>query len=74
MSRGGFPCSVQAWVMEWSGVAHALHFVLTPRPNQAGSLQGSSHVSGNILAADDLENGSGWQQSKQNWALPAVVG
>ena len=52
----------------------ALHFVLTPRPNQAGSLQGSSHVSGNILAADDLENGSGWQQSKQNWALPAVVG
>jgi hypothetical protein len=36
--------------------------------------QNSSHVSGNILAADDLENGSGWQQSKQNWALPAVVG
>ena len=71
---GVFPCSDLMWVMKWSGVEYALHFVLMPRPNQAGSLQGSSHVSGNILAADDLENGSGWQQSKQNWALPAVVG
>ena len=43
-------------------------------PNQAGSLQGSRCVSSDILTANDPGTGSGWQQSKQNWALPAVVG
>ena len=43
-------------------------------PNQASSLQGLRCVSNEILAVDDLGIGSGWQQSKQNWALLAVVG
>jgi len=43
-------------------------------PDQAGSLQGSCGVSCNILAVNDPGIGSGWQQSKQHWALPAVVG
>ena len=48
--------------------------MLMDYPNQAGSLQGSHGVERDILAVDDLGIGSGWQQSKQNWALPAVVG
>ena len=44
------------------------------RPNQAGSLQGCLRVNEGSLAANDLGTGSGWQQSKQNWALPAVMG
>ena len=43
-------------------------------PDQAGSLQGSRDVSCDILAVNDSGNGSGWQQSKQNWALLAVMG
>ena len=43
-------------------------------PDQAGSLQGSRSVSCNLLAANDPGIGSGWQQSKQNWTLLAVVG
>ena len=43
-------------------------------PDQAGSLQGSCSVSCNLLAANDPGIGSGWQQSKQNWTLLAVVG
>jgi hypothetical protein len=43
-------------------------------PNQADRPQGSHHVSDGILAANDPGIGSGWQQSKQNWARPAVVG
>ena len=43
-------------------------------PNQASSLQGSRCVSNDILSANDPGTGSGWQQSKQNWVLPAVVG
>ena len=43
-------------------------------PDQAGSLQGSRSVSCDLLAANDLGIGSGWQQSKQNWTLLAVVG
>ena len=33
-----------------------------------------TRVSCDILAANDLGTGSGWQQSKQNWVLLAVVG
>ena len=43
-------------------------------PNQADRPQGSHHVSDGILVANDLDIGPGWQQSKQNWARPAVVG
>merc|ERR1712012_54615 len=41
---------------------------------KAGSLQGAQGVSSGILAAHNPGTGSGWQQSKQNWVLPAVVG
>ena len=54
--------------------AHVLPSVLKICPNQATSLQGSHGVRCDILAANDLGNGSGWQQNKQNWALLAVVG
>ena len=43
-------------------------------PDQAGSLQGLHGVSCETLAVDDPGTGSGWQKSKKNWALPAVVG
>jgi len=43
-------------------------------PNQASRPQGYHHVNGDTLAANDLDIGSGWQQSKQNWARLAVVG
>jgi hypothetical protein len=43
-------------------------------PNQADSLQGLQGGNVEALAANDLGIGSGWQQSKQNWALSAVVG
>ena len=43
-------------------------------PNQTGGLQGLHHVSGDGLAVEKLGIGSGWQQSKQNWLPPAVMG
>ena len=72
---GGFDLLLpRGWVMECSGVQHVLCGMMIVHPNQAGSLQGLHGVSRVILAANDPESGSGWQQSKQNWALPAVVG
>ena len=53
---------------------HVLQTVQKACPNQACSLQGSRDVSCDSLAANDLGTGSGWQQSRQNWALLAVVG
>ena len=41
-------------------------------PDQADRPQGSHRVSDGILAANDPGTGSGWQQSKQNWARPAL--
>ena len=67
-------CYVLDWVLAGKGAPHALHSVCMLRPNQAGGLQGSLIVRRDILAANDLGNGSGWKQSKQNWALPAVAG
>ena len=43
-------------------------------PDQGSSLQGSHGASCGILAVNDPGTGTGWQQSKQNWALLAVVG
>ena len=60
--------------MECQGALQVLQVMSMVCPNQADSLQGSRGVNGDILAANDLGIGSGWQQSKQNWALPAVVG
>ena len=53
---------------------HVLWLMWMAYPNQADSLQGFCSVNCTILAANDPGIGSGWQQSKQNWALPAVVG
>ena len=60
--------------MECIGAQHVLLCMLMVLPDQAGSLQGSPGVSRVFLAADDPGTGSGWQQSKQSWALLAVVG
>ena len=48
--------------------------MLMAHPIQAGSLQGLHGVSCGALAVNDLETGSGWQQSKQTWVLLAVMG
>ena len=43
-------------------------------PLQSGSLQGLYSVKGVDLAGSLPGIGSGWQQSKQDWGLPAVMG
>lgn len=48
--------------------------LMAETPDQASSLQGSHGASYGILAVNDPGTGTGWQQSKQNWALLAVVG
>ena len=63
-----------ARVVECLGTRYVLRAVLMAYPEQACSLQGSHGVNCDILAANDLGIGSGWQQSKQNRALLAVVG
>ena len=63
-----------AWVMECSRACQVLHGMLMAHPIQADSLQGLHGVSRDALAVNDLGTGLGWQQSKQNWALPAVMG
>lgn len=68
------PRPVKCWCRECCGAKHVMHPVWMAYPNQAGSLQGSQHVSADNLAVKYLGIGSGWQQSKQNWDLPAVVG
>ena len=60
--------------MKCQGSQYVLQAMLMVYPNQAGGLQGSHGVSCDILAVNDLGIDLGWQQSKQNWALPAVVG
>ena len=72
-SAGGSPVPC-GWEMECQGALQVLQVMSMVCPNQADSLQGSRGVNGDILAANDLGIGSGWQQSKQNRALPAVVG
>ena len=56
------------------GSQHVLWIMWMAHPNQADRPQGSHHVSDGLLTANDPGIGSGWQQSKQNWARPAVVG
>ena len=65
-------CGARAW--ECAGAQHVLPCMWILRPNQASSLQGCRGVNGAILAVKNWGIGSGWQQSKQNWALRAVVG
>ena len=68
------PVAFGTMVMKCGETVHVLQTVLMAYPDQVSSLQGSCGVSCNILAANDLGIGSGWQQSRQNWALLAVVG
>ena len=62
------------WVMKCISSQHILLSMLMTLLSQAGSLQGPPGVSQVALAVNDLGSGSGWQQSKQNWTLPAVLG
>ena len=73
---GGIQSSVAywGWVLKCIGAQQVLWIMSMAHPNQADRPQGSHHVSDGILVANDLDIGSGWQQSKQNWARPAVVG
>ena len=68
------PLSLRNLVVDCEGTVHVLQIVLMAYPDQASSLRGARGVSCDILAANDLGTGSGWQQSKQNQALLAVVG
>ena len=69
------PCHPNGgWVMKYQALQHVLHLMWMAHPNQADSLQGPQGGNVEVLAANDLGIGSGWQQSKQNWALSAVVG
>ena len=43
-------------------------------PNQTGGPQGHCNVNCDGLAANDVDNGSGWQQSRQNHTPLAVMG
>ena len=52
--------------MKCEETEQVLQTVLMAYPGQASSLQGSHGADCDILAANDLGNGSGWQQSKQN--------
>ena len=61
-------------MVDCEGAPQILLAVLMAYPDQARSLQGSQGVSLDILVVNDLGTGSGWQQSKQNQALLAVVG
>ena len=60
--------------MEGSGIMYALLSMWMVFPNQAAGLQGFPCVNRDLLAVNDLGIGSGWQQSKQNQMLAAVVG
>ena len=63
-----------AGVLECQETQYVLQTMLMIHPDQASSLQGLCGVSSSILAVNDPGTGTGWQQSKQNWALLAVVG
>ena len=73
---GGIQSSVacRGWVLKYVGAQQVLWIMSMAHPNQADRPQRSHHVSDGILAVNDLGIGSGWQQSKQNGARPAVVG
>ena len=63
-----------AWTWKRIGALYVLLRMWMFCPNQASSLQGCHRVSGASLAVENWGNGSGWQQSRQNSVLLAVVG
>ena len=62
------------WAQEYGGSHYVLLCMWILHPNQASSLQGCHGVNHAILAVKNWGIGSGWQQSKQNSVLLAVVG
>ena len=71
---GSFFCDSGDWSWKCSGVHHVLSSMWILCPNQVSSLQGSHGVNRVFLAVENRGTGSGWQQSKQNSVLLAVVG
>ena len=71
VSCGPRACGVEVW---GDTAAHVQQTVLMANPGQAISLQGSCGVNQGAPAASELGTGPGWQQSRQNRALRAVVG
>ena len=65
---------VGVWLAEHCGQMHALRSMSMACPFRASSLQGHTCVSRSGLANNDPGTGPGWQQSRQNWTLLAVVG
>ena len=51
-----------------------LHVMWMAQPGEASSMQGGLSVNCDILAGIAPGIGSGWQHSKQSWALVAVAG
>ena len=73
MNRSAFAVPPECAV-ECAGNLHAPWIMWMALPHQSGRRQGVRSASCNLLAIEDLGIGSGWQQSKQYWALPAVIG
>ena len=63
-----------AWAWKCIGAQYVLLCMWMLCPNQASSLQGCHGVNCVTLAVENWGIGSGWQQSKQNSVLLAVVG
>ena len=72
MNRSAFAVPPECAV-ECAGNLHAPWIMWMALPHQSGRRQGVRSASCNLLAIEDLGIGSGWQQSKQHWALPAVI-
>ena len=66
------PCG--GWLVKFRLLCYVLLTALRACPDQVGTQQGQLSGSWDVLVDDDRGIGSGWQQSKQNYALPAVVG
>ena len=64
------------WTWRWSSCSsvHASQTMWKMCPIQSGSLQGLHSAKSVDLAGSLPGIGSGWQQSKQDWGLPAVMG
>ena len=69
---GGNP--VDTLVVECSAACYVLHGVWLGDPDLAYSPQGYHCGGSDTPVVDDPGTSSGWQQSKLNWTLSAVVG
>ena len=64
----------ETWIWECIGAQYVLLCMWMFCPNKASNLQGCHGVNRASLAVENWGNGSGWQQSRQNSVLLAVVG